>query len=115
MVFTMVRFALGLVPTCLVYSLIVIIINFGALFLITWELNQTTATLPFLLLAEGGLGLTVGGVIVFFSPIGGKIEEIIFHSISWNAKRQKEAEKQARVWVVTGGILVFAALLLSAI
>jgi hypothetical protein len=65
------------------------------------------------MLVEGGLGLTVGGAVVLYSPIGSKIGEIIFHSEPWSAKREKEAEKQATTWIVTGSILVFAVLLVS--
>ena len=111
----MVRFASELIVTCLVYSLIVIFVNFVAVLFFTRELNQILSTLSFLILVEGGLGLTVGGSTAVYSPIGNKIGEVLFHSPPWNAKRQKEAEKQARPWIVTGAILVLAALLLSAL
>jgi hypothetical protein len=67
------------------------------------------------MLLEGGIGLSVGSAVASYSPLGAKINEVFFHSKPWNAKHQKEAEKQARAWIVTGIILVFAALLVSAV
>ena len=110
-----VKSALELVASCLVYSLIVVLIDFVIILFFRRELNQIASSLSFVMLFEGGLGLTVGGGVVLYSPIGSKMEEVIFHSEPWNAKRQKEAEKQAEAWIVTGIILVFAALLISAL
>jgi len=98
----------------LLYSLIVILIDFVIIFALQGELSQITDALSFVLLLEGGMGLTVGGATAVYSPVGAKISEEFFHSKPWNAKRQKEVERQARIWVVTGIFLVFAALLLSA-
>jgi hypothetical protein len=112
---TIARSALELFASCLVYSLVIGLIDFVIILFFRHELDQIAASLSLVMLVEGGLGLTVGGVIAFFSPFGGKIEEVIFHFKPWNAERQKEAEKQARAWIVTGIILVFAALLLSAL
>jgi len=67
------------------------------------------------MLAEGGLGLTVGGAIALYSPIVSKMSEVLFHSKPWSATRQKEAEEQAKAWIVTGTILVLLALLISAL
>jgi len=67
------------------------------------------------MLLEGGIGLTVGGASASYYPLGSKISEVLFHSKPWNAVRLKEAEKQARAWIVTGIILVIEALLLSAV
>ncbi len=106
---------LELLARGLLYSLIVILIDFVLIFSIQGGLNQITASLSFIMLLEGGIGLAVGGAIAFYSPLGAKISEVLFHSKPWDAKRQKEAEKQARTWIVTGIILVFAALLLSAV
>ena len=105
---------LELLARCLLYSLIVILIDFVLIFALQRELNQLTASLSLVLLLEGGIGLTVGGATTVYSPLGAKIREVFFHSKPWNAKRLKEAEKQARTWIITGIILVFAALLLSA-
>jgi len=104
-----------LLARTLLYSLIVILINFVIIFSLHGGLNQIIDSLSFVLLFEGGIGLTVGGTAALYSPLGAKINEVIFHSKPWNAKRQKEVEEQARVWIVTGIILIFAALLLSAI
>jgi hypothetical protein len=106
---------LELLARCLLYSLIVILIDFVLIFSLQGGLNQITESLSFVMLFEGGIGLTVGGVTVFYSPLGAKISEVFFHSKPWDAKRLKEVENQARAWIVTGSILVFAALLLSAV
>jgi hypothetical protein len=99
----------------LIYSLIVILINFVIVFFIQGGLNQITDALSFLLLFEGGLSLTVGGAAAFYSPLGAKISEVFFHSKPWNAKRQQEVETQARTWIIVGVLLVLAALFLSAV
>jgi hypothetical protein len=110
---------LELLARTLLYSLIIILINFVIIFAIIFalqgELNQITRTLSFALLFEGGIGLTAGGAAAFYSPLGAKISEVFFHSKPWNAKRQKEVEKQAIVWIATAIFLVFVALLLSAV
>ena len=71
--------------------------------------------LSLLLLVEGGLALTVGGTLAFFSPTIGKVGEGIFRREPWDAKKQKTAEKQARAWIVTGAFLVLASFLVSAL
>jgi len=106
---------LELLAGSLLYSLIVIVIDFVLIFSLKVGLNQIIDSLSFVMLFEGGIGLTVGGAGAFYSPLGAKISEVLFHSKPWNAKRQKEVEKQARVWIVTGIFLVFAALLLSSV
>jgi len=106
---------LELLAKSLLYSLIVILIDFVLIFFLQGGLNQITDSLSFVMLLEGGIGLTVGGAVASYSPLSAKISEVFFHSKPWNAKRQKEAEKQARAWIATGIILVFAALLLSAV
>jgi hypothetical protein len=67
------------------------------------------------MLGEGGLGLTIGGAIVLYSPIVSKMSEVLFRSKPWSATRQEEAEEQAKAWIVTGTILVLLALLGSAL
>ncbi len=106
---------LELLARSLLYSLIVILIDFVLIFSLQRGLNQITDSLSFVMLFEGGIGLTVGGAVASYSPLSAKISEVFFHSKPWNAKRQKEAEKQARAWIVTGIILVLAALLVSAV
>ena len=111
---TITRSVLELLASCLVYSFVVMLVDV-VLILIFWQdLSQVVSSLSFVLLVEGGLGLIVGGAIGLNSPIISKIGEVFFHSKSGKAKSQKELEKQARTWIVTGIILVFAALLLSA-
>ena len=107
--------ALELLARCLLYFLIIILIDFVVIFSLQGGLNQITFPLSLVILLEGGIGLTVGGAIASYSPLSAKMSEVFFHSKPWNAKRLKEAEKQARTWIVTGIILVFAALLLSAV
>jgi hypothetical protein len=106
---------LELLARSLLYSLIVILIDFVLIFALQGGLNQITDSLSFVILLEGGIGLTVGGAAASYSPLGAKISEVFFHSKPWDAKRQKEVEKQARTWITTGIILVFAALLVSAV
>ena len=106
---------LELLARTLLYSLIVILIDFVLIFSLRGGLNQITDALSFVMLFEGGIGLTVGGAAAFYSPLSAKISEVLFHSKPWNAKRLKEAEKQAQPWIVTGSILVLAALLISAL
>jgi hypothetical protein len=107
--------ALELFASCLFYSLIAILIDIVLILLLRHELSQIVSPLSFIMLAEGALGLIIGGAVASFSPLRGKIDEVIFHAKPWNATRQKEAEKQARAWIITGGILVFEALLVSAL
>lgn len=102
-----------LLASCLIYSLIIALIDI-VLILLFRQASEIASSLSFIMLVEGGVGLTVGGITAFFSPLAGKIEEVIFHSEPWSAVRQKETEKQARTWIVTGSILVIVALLVSA-
>ena len=106
---------LELFAASLLYSSIVILIDFLIIFFFAGGLEQVTTFLSFVILLEGGIALTVGGGVAVYSPLGAKISEVIFRSKPWNAKRMKEAEKQARIWITTGVFLVFSALLLSAV
>lgn len=106
---------LELLARSTLYSLVVILIDFVFLFAIQGSLNQIAFALPLLLLLEGGIGLTVGGAVAFYSPLGAKMSEILFHSKPWTAQRQKEAEKQARTWIATGTILILVSFLISAL
>lgn len=106
---------LELLAKSLLYSLIVVLIDFVLIFFLNEGLNKIIDSLSFVMLLEGGIGLTVGGATVFYSPLGAKISEVLFHSKPWNAKRLKEVEKQAEAWIATGIVLVFEALLLSAV
>jgi len=106
---------LELLAKTLIYSLIVIIIDSIILFILIEGLDQIVDALSFVLLLEGGIGLTVGGASASYTPVSAKIGEVFFHSKPWNAKRQKEVERQAIILIVTGIFLVFEALLLSAL
>lgn len=99
----------------LFYSFIVFFIDAILIIIINLGMNQIGETLSFLLLVEGGICLVVGGAVALYSPSVGKINEILFHSKPWNAKRQKEIEKHMGVIIITGTFLIIEALLLSAI
>ncbi|TRO52085.1 hypothetical protein E2P63_04105 [Candidatus Bathyarchaeota archaeon] len=106
---------LELIAKTLIYSLIVITIDFIILLFFIEGLSQIVDVLSFVLLLEGGIGLTLGGASASYTPISAKVSEVFFHTKPWNAKRQKEVEKQARILIVTGIMLVFSALILSAL
>lgn len=97
----------------LLYFSIVSLADFLIIYFFFGDPNQIKESLSFVMLLEGGIGLTAGGAAVFYSPMGAKISEVLFHSKPWNAKRQIETEKHAMVWIGTGIFLVFAALLVS--
>lgn len=99
----------------LLYSSIVILIDFILIVFITGGLNQIIYDLSFLMLFEGGVCLVVGGTAASYSPIGAKLNEVIFHSKPWNAKRQRDVENQAKPWIAAGIILIVVALSLSAL
>lgn len=101
--------------SCLVYSLVVTLVDFVLILFFTQELIKIVYSLSFVMLIEGGVGLTIGGTLVLYSPLSGKVSEVIFRSKPWDAKRQKEAETQAKMWIATGGILLCLALLVSAL
>lgn len=107
--------ALELIGSCLVYSLLVVCADFLIVLLFTQEVSQLASTVSFILLIEGGLGLTSGGVAAMYSPIMSKMGEILFRSEPWDAKRQKTAEKQAQLLIIVGFFLLLIGLLISAI
>jgi hypothetical protein len=98
--------ALKLVAACLVYSLIIALSTLVVILVLTRELERVLLFLSYALLVEGGLALTTGGVVASFSSTIGRLGESVLHAEPWDAKRQKEAEGQARSWIVTG-ILLF--------
>ena len=99
----------------LFYSSIVILIDLLIIFFIQGGFNEVLDVLSFILLLEGGIGLVVGGASVSYVPLGAKISEALFHSKPWSADRQRETEKQAILWIITGVFLVFEALILSVV
>ncbi len=107
------RSALELLASSLVYSLVVAGISVLVVFLFSQDISKTVSFFPLLLLLEGGLGLVAGGVFASFSPTVGKVSETVLHSKPWDAKRQKEAERQARVWIGTGILLILMGFLAS--
>ena len=107
--------ALKLFASCLIYSLIITLIDFVIVFLFTKDFNQLLSSVSLILLLEGGLGLIMGGGTVMYSPVASKVGEILFKSEPWNAKRQKEVEKQAQVLIFAGFLLLLIGLLVSAI
>jgi hypothetical protein len=107
--------ALKLFASCLIYSLIITLIDLVIVFLFTQDLNQLLSSVSLILLLEGGLGLIMGGGAVMYSPVASKVGEILFKSEPWNAKRQKEVEKQAQMLILVGIFSLVIGLLVSAI
>ena len=85
------------------------------IFIFTQEPKRILLYLTYALLVEGGLALVTGGVLASFSPFIGKIGENVIHSKPWDAKRLKEAEHQATLWILTGTFLFLFGLLTSAL
>ena len=109
------KLALQLFASCLVYSAVVMVIDFVIIFLVQRELSSVAYVLSFVLIAEGGLSLVVGGAAASFSTTFGKMAEVVFHAKPWDAKQLRAAEKSARVWIVAGVILLLFGLLVSAL
>ena len=102
--------ALKLVTACLVYSLIIAVPTLIVVLVFTQELERVLLFVSYALLIEGGLALATGGVVASFSSTISKLGESVLHAKPWDAKRQKEAERQARFWIVTGFILFLVGL-----
>jgi hypothetical protein len=94
--------ALYLVAACLIYSLIIALATLIVILVFTREIERVLLFLSYALLLEGGLTLTTGGVVASFSSTIGRIGESVLHAKPWDAKRQKESERQASFWIVTG-------------
>jgi hypothetical protein len=109
------RSLLELIISGLTYSSIIVIIDFLIILLLTQEQNQIVSYLSLVMLAEGGLGLIAGGAVASFRGLSNKFGEIILNSEPWDFKKQKKAEKQAQILIVTGCIIAFFGLLTSAI
>ncbi|MBT8172123.1 hypothetical protein KJN74_04570 [Candidatus Bathyarchaeota archaeon] len=73
------------------------------------------SSLSLVMLVEGGLGLLAGGAVASLRGLSHKIGEIIFNSEPWDFKKQKKAEKQAQILIVTGLMIVLFGLLISGI
>ena len=112
---TTARSVLDLFASCLVYSFAIMLIDIVALFTVYQDLIQVFSFLSLIILAEGGLGLVVGGFIGLNSPIIRRVEEDFFHIKRRNSKDKSDFEKHARTMILTGIILVIMALLFSVI
>jgi hypothetical protein len=99
--------------SCLVYSIIVTVLTGVIVLVVTRDPAQIVLFLAYGLLIEAGLAFVVGGAVANFSPAIGKIGESVVHSTPWGARRIKEAEKQGRIWIVTGAFLLLFGLLIS--
>lgn len=97
-----------------IYSIIIILIDFLLILAFARVTSDIVQTLSFVILIEGGIVLIVGGVTASYSSLYAKLSEVVFHTEPWNVKRQKEAEINARTWIIVGIILVIEALVLSA-
>lgn len=97
----------------LIYSIIIAIFDAIIIFFINWNLTEIVYPLSFILLVEGGVFLIIGGAVSLYTPSVAKINEVMFHSKPWNAKRQKEIEKQMAIFILTGVVLIIEALILS--
>lgn len=82
-------------------------------FILARDYSQTLLFFTYAMLIEAGGALVVGGAVANFSPAIGKLGESVVHSTPWDAKRIREAEKQARIWIVTGAFLLLLGLLIS--
>jgi len=97
-----------------IYSIIIVLIDLVLILAFTRGETNIVQIFSFVMLVEGGIVLIVGGVTASYSSLYAKLSEVVFHTEPWNAKRQKEAEINARVWIIVGIILVIEALVLSA-
>lgn len=106
---------LDLFAKSLIYSLVVVLIDFLFFFILSGGTNQIAYTLSLVVLLEGGICLVGGGAAALYSPSLAKINEVLFHSKPWNATRQKQIEKQVQVLIGTGAFLVIEGLIFSII
>ena len=104
-----------LILSCVVYSIVVLGIDFLLVLFFKHDLSQITVVVSLILLLEGGLGLTFGGAVAMYSPIVSKVGEILFRSEPWNQERRKTSEKQGQVLIVVGLLLLLFGLVISAI
>jgi len=98
-----------------IYSIIIVLIDLVLILAFTRGETNIVQIFSFVMLVEGGIVLIVGGVTASYSSLYAKLSEVVFHTEPWNAKRQKEVEINARVWIIVGIILVIEALVLSAL
>jgi len=104
-----------LLAACLVYALVVVIVNIVAILVILKDLSLILYPLQIVTLTEGGVGLMIGGVIGSNSPSIAKIEETLFHTKPKSQEWQRDTQKKAKPWIITGVLLVLVALLLSVV
>jgi len=104
-----------LIVSCVVYSIVVLGIDFLLVLFFMQELSQITAMVSLILVLEGGLGLTLGGVVAMYSPVVSKAGEILFRSEPWSQERRKTSEKQGQMLIAIGLFLLLIGLTISAI
>jgi hypothetical protein len=109
------KYVLELLVSSLFYSIVVICVDFLLVLFFTQELKQLLSWVSFILLIEGGLGLILGGIVASYSPVMSKFDEMVFRSEPWSMKRQRAAEQQGQILIITGLFLLLTALLVSAI
>jgi hypothetical protein len=107
--------ALRLLASCLIYSLVIALVDFLVVLVFTRELSQLSYWVSFVLLIEGGLGLALGGIVASYSPVVSKFGEMVFRSEPWSKVRQKEAEKQGQILIVAGFFMLLTGLTVSGI
>jgi hypothetical protein len=112
---TKTRGLLQTLAASLVYALIVILVDVGLLFVFLRDINLILYPLQIASLTEGGIGLIIGGLIGSSSPSIAKIEEALFHTKLKRLDQQKDAQKRAKLWILTGVFLVIIALFLPAV
>jgi hypothetical protein len=85
------------------------------IFVFTQEPKRILLFLTYALFVEGGLSLVTGGALASFSSVIEKIGENVIHSKPWDAKRLKEVDNQATLWILTGAFLFLFGLFISAL
>ncbi len=104
-----------LIALSIVFSVVVVAIDLAVILVFIRDTNLILSDIILVMLAEGGVGLVVGGGIAFFSRAINKVTEGVFHSEPWTAERQREAERQGRIWIVTAIFLVAESFIISAL
>lgn len=104
-----------LIALSVVFSVVVVAIDLAVLLVFIRDTSRLLSDIELMTLAEGGIGLVVGGGIAFFSRAINKFTEGVFHSEPWTAERQREAERQGRIWIATAIFLVAESLIISAL
>ena len=107
--------AAELIALSIVFSVVVTVIDLAVILVFIRDASEVVSDITLVMLAEGGVGLAVGGAIAFFARAINKVTEGVFHSEPWTAERQREAERQGRFWIVTAIFLVAESFIVSAL